>query len=71
MPWPDGPVVVRSLDSLEYSSIDATKSPAWRQGPQFSPDGNYLSYIDGNGIVANVRPLLKAPLSGGPVVKLA
>jgi serine/threonine-protein kinase len=70
-PWPDGPVVVRSLDALEYSSIDATKSPAWRQGPQFSPDGNYLSYIDGNGIVANVRPLLKAPLSGGPVVKLA
>ena len=69
--WPDGPVLVRRLDALEYKSIDATKSPAWRQGPQFSPDGNYLSYIDGNGIVANVRPLLKAPLSGGPVVKLA
>ena len=69
-PWPDGPVVVRRLDGLDYQPLDATKSPAWRQAPLFSPDGTSLSYIDGNGIVANVRPFLKAPLSGGPVVKL-
>jgi eukaryotic-like serine/threonine-protein kinase len=70
-PWPDGPVVVRRLDTLDYQPIEATKSPQWRQGPQFSPDGSAISYIDGNGIVANTRPFLKAPLSGGPVVKLA
>jgi eukaryotic-like serine/threonine-protein kinase len=69
-PWPDGPVVLRRLDGLDYQPLDATKSPAWRQGPMFSPDGTTVAYIDGNGIVANVRPFLKAPLSGGPVVKL-
>ena len=70
-PWPDGPVVVRRLDTLDYQSIEATKSPLWRQAPMFSPDGSAVAYIDGNGIVANTRPFLKAPLSGGPVVKLA
>jgi serine/threonine-protein kinase len=69
--WPDGPVVVRRLDTLDYQSIEATKSLQWRQAPMFSPDGSAVAYIDGNGIVANTRPFLKAPLSGGPVVKLA
>jgi serine/threonine-protein kinase len=70
-PWPDGPVVLRGLDALDYRPLEATKSPQWRQGPLFSPDGIAVSFIDGNGIVANVKPFLKAPLSGGPVVKLA
>jgi len=69
-PWPGSPVIVRRLDVLDTTPIEVTKTGAWYQAPQFSPDGRSVSYIDGNGIVANVRPFLKVPLSGGPVVKL-
>ncbi len=70
-PWPDGPVVIRHLDALNYQPLEATKNGDWRQGPQFSPDGTAVSYIDANGIIGRVKPFLKAPVSGGPVVKLS
>jgi hypothetical protein len=39
--------------------------------PLFSPDGASISFIQGNGIISKVRPFYRAPLSGGPPVKLA
>jgi len=69
-PWPGKGLVVRRLDALDSQPIEVTKG-AWQQGPQFSPDGKFVSVIDGNGIIATVKPFLKLPLSGGPSVKLA
>jgi Tol biopolymer transport system component len=70
-PWPGAPVIVRRLDSLDSQPIEVTKTGTWKQAPQFSPDGRFISFVDGNGIVANVRPFWKVPLSGGPAAKLA
>ena len=70
-PWPGAPVIVRRLDALDSQPIEVTKTGAWHQAPQFSPDGQSVSYIDWNGIVGSVRPVMKAPLSGGPATKIA
>jgi eukaryotic-like serine/threonine-protein kinase len=69
-PWPGMGLVVRRLDALESQSMEVTKG-AWQQAPQFSPDGKFVAVIDGNGIVAAVKPFLKVPLSGGPAIKLS
>jgi serine/threonine-protein kinase len=68
-PWPGKGLVVRRLDALASQPLEVTKG-GWYQGPQFSPDGTSVAVIDGNGIVANVKPFLKVPLSGGPSAKL-
>jgi len=70
-PWPGAPVIVRRVDALGSQPIEVTKTGAWHQAPQFSPDGQSVSYIDWNGIVGSVRPVMKAPLSGGPAIKVA
>ena len=66
-----GPVWVRRLDSLESQPLEVSKSPNWRAGPVFSPDGASISYIEGNQIVSWARPFLKAALTGGAPLKLA
>jgi len=69
-PFP-GPVYIRRLDSLQSEPLEVSKSPGFRGGPMFSPDGTSISYIEGNTIFSASRPFLKASLAGGAAVKLA
>ena len=66
-----GPVYIRRLDNLETQPLEVSKSPGFRGGPMFSPDGASISYIQGNEIFSWSRPFLKASLAGGAAVKLA
>ena len=66
-----GPVYIRRLDNLETQPLEVSKSPGFRGGPVFSPDGSSISYIEGNAVFSWSRPFLKAPLAGGAAVKLA
>ena len=68
-PFP-GPVSIRQLNSLESQPLEASASPGFRGGPMFSPDGTYISFIEGNAIYSWARPFQKAALSGGAAVKL-
>jgi hypothetical protein len=47
-----GPLYIRRLDSLENQPLEVTKSPGFRGGPMFSPDGSSISYVEGNAIVS-------------------
>ncbi len=66
-----GPVWVRRLDTLESQPLEVSKTPGFRGGPMFSPDGASISYIQGNEIFSGSRPFLKASLTGGAALKLA
>jgi serine/threonine-protein kinase len=66
-----GPVSIRRLDGLENQPLEVTNTPNFRGAPLFSPDGASISFVEGNSIIANIRPFFKAPLSGGPATKLA
>jgi serine/threonine protein kinase len=66
-----GPVYIRRLDNLKSEPLEISKTPGFRGGPMFSPDGASISYIEGNAIYSWSRPFLKAPLDGGAAVKLA
>jgi serine/threonine protein kinase/WD40 repeat protein len=66
-----GPVSIRRLDGLDSQPLEVTKAPNFRGSPVFSPDGTSISFVEGNGIIAAVRPFFRAPLSGGPATKLA
>ncbi len=66
-----GPVSIRRLDALESHPLEVTTSPNFRGAPVFSPDGAFISFIEGNSIFSWARPFLKAALSGGAAVKLA
>ena len=46
-----GPVYIRRLDSLQNEPLEVSKSPGFRGGPMFSPDGSSISYIEGNAII--------------------
>jgi serine/threonine-protein kinase len=69
-PWP-GPTVVRSLDGLDSRPLEDGRPEVLRNAPKFSADGAFVSWIEWNGIVGATRPLLKAPVAGGPPVKVA
>jgi serine/threonine-protein kinase len=69
-PFPS-PVYIRRLDNLTSEPLEVSKTPGFRGGPMFSPDGASVSYIEGNSIAAWSRPFLKVPLDGGAAVKLA
>ena len=66
-----GPVFLRRLDALDSRPLEVSKSPGFRGGPMFSPDGTFISFVEGNAIFSWSRPFLKAALSGGAPVKLA
>src|SRR5204862_3300852 len=66
-----GPVYIRRLDSLQNEPLEVSKSPGFRGGPMFSPDGSSISYIEGNAIISWSRPFFRAPLAGGAAMKLA
>jgi serine/threonine-protein kinase len=66
-----GGVYVRRLDNLQSELLEVSKTPGFRGGPLFSPDGSSVSYIEGNSIFSWSRPFLKAPIDGGATVKLA
>ena len=66
-----GPVYIRRLDNLRNEPLEVSKSPGFRGGPMFSPDGSSISYIEGNAIISWSRPFVRAPLAGGAAVKLA
>src|SRR5437667_4774149 len=59
------------LPGHETQPLEVSKSPGFRGGPMFSPDGASISYIQGNEIFSWSRPFLKASLAGGAAVKLA
>lgn len=65
-----GPVSIRPVDSLNTQPLEATSAPGFRGAPLFSPDGAYLSFIEGNAIFSSSRPFQKAALSGGAAVEL-
>ena len=65
-----GPVTIRRLDGLEGQPLESSISPNAHGAPLFSPDGAFISFIEGNGIISSSRPFLKAALSGGAAVKL-
>jgi len=66
-----GPLWIRRIDGLETRPIEETDTPGFRGAPLFSPDGRFVSFIDGNAIFSSKRPFLKAALSGGAPVTLA
>jgi eukaryotic-like serine/threonine-protein kinase len=66
-----GPVWIRRVDGLEARPIETTDGPGFRGAPLFSPDGRFVSFIEGNSIFSAKRPFLKAALSGGAPVTLA
>lgn len=66
-----GPVLIRRLDSLESQPLEVSASPGFRQGPLFSPDGTLIAYADGNAPYSWRRPFQRAPIAGGPALKLA
>ena len=66
-----GPVSIRRFDGLETRSLETSASPGFRGAPLFSPDGAFVSFIEGNAIFSWARPFYKAALSGGAAVKLA
>jgi eukaryotic-like serine/threonine-protein kinase len=67
--WP-GPVSIRRVDALDSKPLTGTDTLGFRGAPLFSPDGRFVSFIDGNPIAASTRPFLKAALSGGAPVTL-
>ncbi len=69
-PFP-GPVSVRRLDQVDTHALEVSASPGFRGAPLFSPDGTFLSFIEGNAIFSWTRPFYKAALSGGAATKLA
>lgn len=66
-----GPVSIRRIDALDAQIIETTDAPGFRGSPLFSPDGRFISFIEGNAIFSARRPFLKAALSGGAPVTLA
>ena len=66
-----GPVYIRRFDTLETRPLEISRSPGFRGAPVFSPDGAFISFVEGNAVFSWTRPFLKAALAGGAPVKLA
>jgi eukaryotic-like serine/threonine-protein kinase len=66
-----GPVYIRRLDGVDTRPLEVSKSPGFRGAPLFSPDGTFISFVQGNAIFSWTRPFLKAAIAGGAPVKLA
>jgi hypothetical protein len=45
-----GPVMLRRIDELESHPLDGAKTPGFYRAPVFSPDGRFVSFIDGDAI---------------------
>src|SRR5688572_15483759 len=66
-----GPLYLRRLDGFTNEPLEVTNTPNFRGSPLFSPDGAFISFIEGNGIISKSRPFLKAALTGGAATILA
>ncbi|MGZ7080570.1 MAG: protein kinase domain-containing protein, partial [Thermoanaerobaculia bacterium] len=66
-----GALSIRRVNSLETHPIEAAKAREFRGAPMFSPDGTYVSFIEGNAFFSSRRPFQKAALSGGAATTLA
>ena len=66
-----GPVVHPAVGCPRYEAARSDQDVPGFRAPQFSPDGTCVSFIEGNGIVANVRPVPEGAAVGRAVVKLA
>ena len=66
-----GPVALRRVSGLETQPLEASASPGFRGAPLFSPDGLFLSFIEGNAIFSSRRRFQKAAVSGGAAITLA
>jgi serine/threonine-protein kinase len=65
-----GPVYIRRLNGLDTQPLEVSMSPGFRGAPLFSPDGAFVSFIEGNAVFSWSRQFLKAAISGGAAVKL-
>jgi serine/threonine-protein kinase len=66
-----GPVLIRRLDNIDGTPLEASATPGFRSAPLFSPDGTSIAYVDGNAPFSWRRPFQKVALAGGPSLKLA
>lgn len=65
-----GPVSVRRLDGVEPKPLEGSKVSGFPRAPLFSPNGDLLSFIEGDAIFSSKRQLQKAALSGGAATTL-
>lgn len=65
-----GPVLLRRLNGLEPHPLEGSKTPGFPGAPLFSPDGRFLSFVEGDPIFSSRRQLQKAALSGGAATTL-
>jgi tRNA A-37 threonylcarbamoyl transferase component Bud32 len=65
-----GSLSIRRVNGLETHPIEAAKAPDFRGAPMFSPDGTFVSFIEGNAFFSSRRPFQKAALSGGAATTL-
>jgi serine/threonine-protein kinase len=65
-----GRASIRHLNGLEPQLVEGSKTPGFQGAPLFSPDGAFLSFIEGNAIISSKRQLQKTALSGGAATTL-
>ena len=61
-------IYVRSLDQFSASALSNTENASFLC---FSPDGQWISYVAGDLTSSSLSQLMKIPVTGGPVQKLA
>jgi serine/threonine protein kinase/WD40 repeat protein len=66
-----GTVSVRHISDLDVRPLEGSKVPGTDGAPLFSPDGRFLTFIQGNAILSSKRRFQKAALSGGGATTLA
>ena len=66
-----GTVSIRHISDLDVRPLEGSNAPGTDGAPLFSPDGRFLSFIQGNAIISSRRRFQKAALSGGAATTLA
>jgi eukaryotic-like serine/threonine-protein kinase len=69
-PSPAG-VSIRHISDLDARPLEGSKIPGTSGAPLFSPDGGFLTFIEGNAILSSKRQFQKAAVSGGGATTLA
>jgi len=66
-----GTVSIRHISNLDVRPLEGSNVPGTDGAPLFSPNGRFLSFIQGNAILSSRRHFQKAALSGGAATTLA
>jgi eukaryotic-like serine/threonine-protein kinase len=69
-PSPAG-VAIRRISDLDARPLEGSKIPGTSGAPLFSPDGGFVTFIEGNAILSPRRQFQKAAVSGGGATTLA